>query len=54
MSRLSAFKTSRPSGPSGPFGIELIKSKKHLTMEGLHKIVSIRAVMNNGLSAEAS
>lgn len=29
---------------------ELIKSKQHLTKEGLRKIVSIRASMNNGLT----
>ena len=29
---------------------ELIKSKKHLTMEGLTKIVAIKASLNRGLS----
>ena len=30
--------------------VELIKLKQHLTKEGLEKIVSIKAVLNNGLS----
>jgi hypothetical protein len=30
--------------------VELIKCKKHLTIEGLHKIVSIRATINKGLT----
>ena len=30
----------------------LVKSKKHLTTEGLHKIVALRASINNGLSDE--
>jgi hypothetical protein len=29
---------------------ELIKCKQHLTIEGIHKVVSIRASMNRGLS----
>lgn len=32
--------------------VELINRKEHLTTEGLHKIVSIRASINNGLSEE--
>jgi hypothetical protein len=31
---------------------DLVKSKKHLTIEGLHKIVAIKASMNRGLSDE--
>lgn len=30
--------------------VELINQKQHLTIEGLRKIVSIRASMNNGLT----
>jgi len=30
--------------------VDLIKSKEHLTMEGLHKIVSIKASINRGLT----
>jgi hypothetical protein len=30
----------------------LIKNKEHLTTEGLHKIVAIKASMNNSLSDE--
>ena len=30
--------------------VELIKNKEHLTEEGLHKIVAIKASMNLGLS----
>jgi hypothetical protein len=32
--------------------IELMNKKEHLTMDGLQRIVSIRASMNNGLSDE--
>lgn len=32
--------------------IELMNKKEHLTMEGLHKIVSIRASLNKGLTEE--
>ncbi len=32
--------------------IELIKNKEHLTKEGLDKLISIRATLNLGLSAE--
>lgn len=32
--------------------LELIKCKQHLTIEGLQKIVNLRASMNNGLSDE--
>jgi len=32
--------------------VELIKLKQHLTKEGLKKIVSIKAVLNNGLSVQ--
>lgn len=32
--------------------IELMKGKEHLTMEGLHKIASIKASLNNGLTDE--
>jgi hypothetical protein len=32
--------------------IEIIKCKEHLTIEGLQKIVAIRASMNKGLSEE--
>lgn len=31
---------------------DLVKSKNHLTTEGLHKIVALRASINNGLSDE--
>jgi len=31
---------------------ELVKSKRHLTLKGLIDIVSIKAVMNSGLSEE--
>jgi len=30
--------------------IQLIEQKEHLTKEGLQKIISIKAVLNNGLS----
>jgi hypothetical protein len=33
-------------------GVDLIKEKEHLTMEGLRKIVAIKASMNLGLSYE--
>ena len=29
---------------------EIMKRKEHLTIEGLHKIIAIRASMNRGLS----
>jgi hypothetical protein len=29
---------------------EIVKSKQHLTTEGLNKLLSIKASMNNGLS----
>jgi hypothetical protein len=32
--------------------IELIKNKEHLTLEGLHKIASIKAILNKGLTDE--
>jgi len=32
--------------------VELMKYKEHLTMEGLHKIASIKATLNRGLSDE--
>jgi hypothetical protein len=32
--------------------IELMKCKEHLTVEGLQKIVSIKAVLNKGLSED--
>lgn len=32
--------------------VELMEQKEHLTMEGLEKIVAIKASLNNGLSAE--
>jgi hypothetical protein len=32
--------------------VELLQNKKHLTMEGLRKIVGIKASMNKGLSEE--
>jgi len=31
-------------------GFDIINRKEHLTTEGLHKIVAIKASMNNGLS----
>jgi hypothetical protein len=31
--------------------VELMNKKEHLTIEGLHKIISIRAAMNTGLTA---
>ena len=31
-------------------GVDLIKNKEHLTIEGLRKIIAIRASMNKGLS----
>lgn len=33
-------------------GVDLIKSKEHLTIDGIRKILAIRASMNNGLSDE--
>lgn len=30
--------------------VEMVARKEHLTMEGLHKVLSIRASINNGLS----
>jgi len=32
--------------------VELVKSKDHLTIEGLHKIISIRASIKKGWSGE--
>jgi hypothetical protein len=32
--------------------INLMLNKQHLTEDGLHKIVALKASMNNGLSAE--
>jgi len=32
--------------------VELVVRKEHLTLEGLKKIVSIRAVLNKGLSED--
>jgi hypothetical protein len=32
--------------------VDLMKDKEHLTQEGLQKIVSIKAVLNNGLPKE--
>ena len=32
--------------------IELIKKKEHLNIQGLHKIVGIKAFINKGLSKE--
>lgn len=32
--------------------VELMNNKLHLNVEGLHKIISIRASMNKGLSEE--
>jgi hypothetical protein len=32
--------------------IELMNNKKHLTMEGLHEIVSIKASINRGITDE--
>ena len=29
---------------------EIIKEKEHLTLEGLHKLLSVKAAMNKGLS----
>jgi len=31
---------------------ELVKGKNHLSIEGLHKIVSLRATINKGLTEE--
>jgi hypothetical protein len=33
-------------------GVDLIKKKEHLTMEGFRKILAIKASMNLGLSHE--
>ena len=35
-------------------GVEMIKRKEHLTTEGLNKLISIKASINRGLSAELS
>lgn len=32
------------------FAVEIVKNKEHLTLEGLQKIVAIRATLNRGLS----
>ena len=32
--------------------VDLMNRKEHLTLDGLYKIVSLRAAMNNGLSEE--
>ena len=34
------------------WAVEIVKRKDHLTIEGLHKIVSIRATINKGLTEE--
>jgi hypothetical protein len=34
--------------------VDLVERKEHLTPEGLEKILSIKAVLNNGLSEDLS
>ena len=34
--------------------VKLVENKEHLTVDGLNKLVSIRASLNEGLSSELS